>query len=136
MRRARTPWWSLAEPGRPVSATFAVDGVPGAAIRAAITPVPDLRGYAVVAVDDTHALLEREYRPPWAVVLVVAGLCGFLPGLFALAVKREEALAITASTGEGRRTEVAVDGIATDELLARLREVLGSARVDGGAPLA
>lgn len=110
----------------PLSETHALALSPAAAIRTAVALVDGLPGYEVTEVDGSSALITREYRPTWALVLAASTVLGFLPGLLALAIKREEALRVVAFAREDRGSELTVDGIASGELVTRLRATLGA----------
>ncbi len=70
-------------------------------------------------------ILTRKYIPTWAIVVAVVGLFLALLGLLALLYKETETLTITITPADGG-SRVAISGLATPEMGARIRTALNA----------
>ena len=72
-----------------------------------------------------NIVITRKYTPTWAIVVGIIGLLFFLLGVFAFFVKETEVLTVALSPeGEGRRTRVAISGVAGAVVAARVNNIV------------
>lgn len=72
-----------------------------------------------------NIVISRKYTPTWAVVMGIFGLLFFLLGIFALLIKETEVLTVAlAPEDEGRRTRVAISGVAGAAVAARVNHIV------------
>lgn len=72
-----------------------------------------------------NIVVTHRYTPTWAVVVGILGLLFFLLGVFAFLIKETEVLTVALSPeDEGRRTRVAISGVAGAAVAARVNHIV------------
>jgi hypothetical protein len=72
-----------------------------------------------------NIVITRRYIPTWAIVVGIIGLLFFLLGVFAFLIKETEVLTVALSPeDEGRRTRVAISGVAGATVAARVNHIV------------
>jgi hypothetical protein len=72
-----------------------------------------------------NIVITRRYIPTWAVVVGIIGLLFFLLGVFAFLIKETDVLTVALSPeDEGRRTRVAISGVAGITVAARVNHIV------------
>ena len=115
----------MAAPGTTFTSTVAVAGTPESISQALVAAVAGDPSYTVNVAGTGSIILTRKYIPTWAIVVAVVGLFLALLGLLALLYKETETLTITITPADGG-SRVAISGLATPEMGARIRTALNA----------
>ena len=85
----------------------------------------DGTGAVVTLSGASNIVITRRYIPTWAVIVGILGIFLFLIGLLAFFVKETEILTVALSPeDEGKRTRVAISGVAGAAVAARVNHIV------------
>lgn len=117
-------WTDQFQPGQPYNQNLFFPERPDLLSQRLISGTAGVRGYTVSAAPPTTFVFTRRFIPLWAVISAIIGTLLFLIGLLFLLVKQTETFTVVITEAEGG-TRVAISGMVSVEMMARLQALLG-----------